>query len=172
MAFATRMSGLIPTRDPSAAADGIAYLLDLDLASFEVPTDAPWDAPEAATLDSMTLASHMLANVESRIARDIVTVAVKAVFGTEPEELSLLFTLFYLHAGGGMSNLVRTTGGAQESRFHGGSQQLALGMAAELGDRVILGAPVTALRHDDRHVTVRGPAGASRRGCQRPFRAT
>jgi monoamine oxidase len=96
----------------------------------------------------------MKANVESRIARDIVTVAVKAVFGTEPEELSLLFTLFYLHAGGGMSNLVRTTGGAQESRFHGGSQQLAIGMAAELGDRVILGAPVTALRHDDRHVTV------------------
>ncbi|HEY2214244.1 MAG TPA: FAD-dependent oxidoreductase, partial [Acidimicrobiales bacterium] len=146
--------GLIPTRDPSAAADGIAYLLDLDLASFEVPTDAPWDAPGAAALDSMTLASHMVANIESRIARDIVTVAVKAVFGTEPEELSLLFALFYLHAGGGMSNLVRTTGGAQESRFHGGSQQLALGMAAELGDRVILGAPVTALRHNDRQVTV------------------
>jgi monoamine oxidase len=146
--------GLIPTRDTAAAADGITYLLDLDLASFDVPTDAPWNAPDAAALDATTLASHMAANVESRIARDIVTVAVKAVFGTEPEELSLLFTLFYLHAGGGMSNLVRTTGGAQESRFHGGSQQLAIGMATELGDRVILGAPVTAVRHDAHHVTV------------------
>ena len=75
-------------------------------------------------------------------ARAILEVAVKAIFGTGSGELSLLFALFYLHAGGGLTNLARTTGGAQERRFAGGSQQLAEGMAAELGARVVLGTPV------------------------------
>ena len=49
--------GLIPTSDPHGAADGIAAMLDLDLAAFEVPPDAPWDAPDAAALDAQTLAT-------------------------------------------------------------------------------------------------------------------
>jgi monoamine oxidase len=146
--------GLIPTRDANAAAEGIAYMLDLDLAAFDVPLDAPWSAPDALALDAQTLATHLAEHVEARVARDIITVAIKAIFGTEPEELSLLFALFYLHAGGGISNLVRTTGGAQESRFVGGSQQLAVGLAAELGDRVLLGTPVTSVRQDDDSVSV------------------
>ena len=48
-------------------------------------------------------------------------------------ELSLLFALFYLHAGGGLANLARTTGGAQERRFAGGSQQLAHGHGRRAG---------------------------------------
>jgi monoamine oxidase len=151
--------GLIPTNDPAAAAEVVEYLLDLDLASFDVPLEAPWSAPDAAELDATTLHSHLMANVESRVGRDVVKVAVKAVFGTEVEELSLLFTLFYLHAGGGMSNLVRTTGGAQESRFHGGSQQLAISMADELGDRVLLGAPVTTVAHGPEYVNVTARLG-------------
>ena len=83
--------------------------------------------------------------------------AVKAIFGTGSGELSLLFTLFYLHAGGGLTNLARTTGGAQERRFAGGSQQLAEGMAAELGERVLLGAPVESVTYGPDHVTVARP---------------
>jgi len=147
-------AGLIPTADHEAAAQGVATMLDLDLASFDIPLDEPWTAPGAAELDAQTLATYLAANVESRLARDIIAIAVKAIFGAELEELSLLFTLFYLHAGGGMANLARTTGGAQEQRFSGGSQQLALGLAAELGDRVILGAPVMSVHHGADHVEV------------------
>jgi monoamine oxidase len=146
--------GLIPTSDPRAAAEAIAYILDLDLAGFDVPLDAPWTAPDALGLDAQTLATHLCTHLESPAARDILAVAVKAIFGAEAEELSLLFALFYLRSGGGLSNLARTTGGAQESRFVGGSQQLALGMAAELADRVLLGAPVSALAHGPDHVKV------------------
>jgi len=139
--------GLIPTSDPHGAADGIAAMLDLDLAAFDVPVDAPWDAPGAADLDAQTLATWFDAHLGSASARSILEVAVKAIFGTGSGELSLLFALFYLHAGGGLTNLARTTGGAQEARFTGGSQQLAEGMAAELGDRVILGAPAETVAH-------------------------
>ena len=107
--------GLIPTSDPDGAADGIACMLDLDLAAFDVPLDAPWDAPDAAALDAQTLATYFDAHLSSASARSILEVAVKAIFGTGSGELSLLFALFYLHAGGGLTNLARTTGGAQEA---------------------------------------------------------
>ncbi len=146
--------GQIPTSDRHGAADGIACLLDLDLAAFEVPLDAPWDAAGAAGLDAQTLATWFDTHLESPTARAVLEVAVKAIFGTGPGELSLLFTMFYLHAGGGLANLARTTGGAQEGRFAGGSQQLAEGMAGELGERVVLGAPVETIAHGSDHVAV------------------
>ena len=155
--------GLIPTSDPEGAADGIACMLDLDLAAFDVPLHAPWDAADAAALDAQTLATYLDTHLTSASARAILEVAVKAIFGTGSGELSLLFTLFYLHAGGGLSNLARTTGGAQERRFAGGSQQLAEGMAVELGARVLLGTPVESVAYGDDHVTVGArvvPAGA------------
>ncbi len=159
-------AGLIPTFDAPAAADAVEAILDLDLAALEVPTHAPWEAADAGRLDGTTLAGWMDDHLGSPVARDLLSVAVRGVFGAEPEELSLLFTLFYLHAGGGLSNLVRTTGGAQERRFVGGSQQLANGMADEIGDRVVLGSPVEVVRFDsDRDcgvtVTARRPGDGS-----------
>ena len=166
--------GLIPTSDPEGAADGIACMLDLDLAAFEVPVDAPWDAADAAALDAQTLATYFDTHLTSPSARAILEVAVKAIFGTGSGELSLLFTLFYLHAGGGLTNLARTTGGAQERRFAGGSQQLAEGMAAELDERVLLGAPVQSVTYGPDDVTVRGrlvPPGADPADPGAPARA-
>jgi monoamine oxidase len=148
--------GLIPTSDADGAADGIACMLDLDLAAFDVPLHAPWDAPSAATLDAQTLGTYFDTHLASASARAILEVAVKAIFGTGSGELSLLFTLFYLHAGGGLTNLARTTGGAQERRFEGGSQQLAEGMAATLTGRVLLGAPVESVTCGPDDVAVRG----------------
>jgi monoamine oxidase len=148
--------GLIPTSDRHGAAEGIACMLDLDLAALDVPLHNPWNAPNAAGLDACTLASWFDANLESESARAVIEVAIKAIFGAGSGELSLLFALFYLHAGGGLTNLARTTGGAQESRFVGGSQQLADRMAAELGDNVILGAPVEAVEYGADHVIMSG----------------
>jgi monoamine oxidase len=129
-------------------------MLDLDLAAFEVPLHAPWEAVGAAELDEQTLATYFAGHLASASARSILEVAVKAIFGAGSGELSLLFALFYLHAGGGLTNLARTTGGAQERRFVGGSQQLAGGMAEELGERVVLGAPVESVDHGPDHVTI------------------
>jgi monoamine oxidase len=148
--------GLIPTSDRHGAAEGIACMLDLDLAALDVPLHNPWGAPGAAGLDACTLASWFDANLESASARAVIEVAIKAIFGAGSGELSLLFALFYLHAGGGLTNLARTTGGAQEARFVGGSQQLADRMAAELGDRVILGSPVDSVEYGPDHVITSG----------------
>lgn len=141
----TCYSGLVPTSDPAAAAEGVEAIFELDLASQQVPLDRPWTAPDAGILDEQTLGSWLTDHVKSIGARSTVDAAVKGIFGAEPGEMSLLFALFYLRAGGGLMNLARTTGGAQERRFAGGAQQMALSMAGELGERVLLSSPVRAV---------------------------
>ena len=58
----------------------------------------------------------------------VVSAATEAIFGCEPRELSLLYTLFYIAASGNEQNPgtfernFNTTDGAQERRFAGGAQ--------------------------------------------------
>src|SRR5437667_8892559 len=86
--------------------------------------------------------------------------ATEAIFGCEPRALSLLFTLFYIAASGTEQNPgtfernFDTAGGAQESRFVGGAQTIALRVAAQLGQRVVLSAPVRGIVQSSSGVTV------------------
>jgi monoamine oxidase len=54
----------------------------------------------------------------------------------------MLHALFYFNSGKGVLNLTSTAGGAQDSRFVGGSQLVSIRLAARLGRRVVLRAPV------------------------------
>jgi len=135
-------TGLVPTADPDASIEVVTAMLDLDLLGFEVPVEAPWDHPDAEALDTRSVADWLDEEVTSPVARGIVEVALQAVFGVNADELSLLFVLAYLHAGGGLTNLTRTTGGAQERRMGGGAGALAAHLAAGLVGRVELGVPV------------------------------
>jgi monoamine oxidase len=166
-------AGLIPTSDSAAAAEGVEAIFDLDLTAQQVPLDAPWSAPDATAWDEQTLGSWLTDHLKSTAARQMIDVATKGVFGAEPGEMSLLFALFYLHAGGGLMNLARTTGGAQERRFQGGAQQMALSLAAELEGRLLLSSPVRRLEYGDDWVavTVEDAASASGAGGVTAIRA-
>jgi monoamine oxidase len=116
----------------------------LDPLAKQIPLDTPWSAPDVdvTALDGQTLETWKLANLATPGARFLLDLAVEAVFAAEPRDLSLLHVLFYLHSGGGLTPLVSVTDGAQERRFVGGSQLVAQRIAAPLGRRVVLGAPV------------------------------
>ena len=94
------------------------------------PIDAPWEAAHAADWDSQTLESWIDENSVIRALPRLVPVATRPIFGTEPRELSLLFTLFYIAASGDENNVgtfernFNTRDGAQMFRFVGGSQVL------------------------------------------------
>lgn len=158
---ASRYSGLIPTDDPLVAAEVIEAMLALNMMATTVPLEAPWQAPDAATWDAQTMQSWIEANVHSTGARYWLTLMAQAVFSAEPRDLSLLHALFYIHSAGGLDVLTRTGGGAQATRFHGGAQQVSIKMAAALGDRVILGAPVHTITQHDEGVQVESDAGAA-----------
>lgn len=106
----------------------------LDRMARSVPLAAPWLAPKAATWDAMTFASWVTRQVHTAGARELLQLAIGSVFSAEPGDLSLLHVLFYIHSAGGMEALLNTEGGAQDSRIEGGSQRLALDLAAGLQD--------------------------------------
>ncbi len=107
-----------------------------------VGAEQPWAAERAAELDSLTLAEWCEGNVRTPIARELIGLAGRTVWGTGPEELSMLHVLFYVSSAGSFDKLIDTEGGAQQDRLVGGAQVLALGLAASLGESVRLAAPV------------------------------
>jgi monoamine oxidase len=149
----------LPT-DPAVANDIIRFVGIIDELSKTVPVDAPWKAPRADEFDSETLATFLNAQVRNPGTRVLTGTATKSLWGAEPRDLSLLFALWYVAAAGNartpgsFARLITTNGGAQESRFVGGSQRVAIEAARSLGDRVVLSTPVRSVVQTDRGVTV------------------
>ena len=152
-----RYRGTIPRINPAVLLDVERIRRKLNRLSARVPLEEPWAAAGAARWDRITFAEWMRRNSMTRGARMLITLAIRSVLGTEPEDVSFLHVLFYLGSAGGFDALVDTEGGAQEARFVGGSQLVAIRMAERLGDRVTLDAPVR--RIEDTGAGVRVVAG-------------
>jgi monoamine oxidase len=147
--------------DPAFVADLATVVTRLDQMSTSVPVDAPWKADSAADWDSQSLEGWLATNsVNPDFRKKLVPVATRPIFGAEPGELSLLFTLFYIAASGNEKNPgtfernFDTRNGAQMSRFVGGSQLIATRIAKQLGRRLILRAPVRRIEQDKGGVRV------------------
>lgn len=151
-------SGAIPTADRIVAADIMEAMLNLNMMAMQVPPDAPWTAPEAVAWDSQTFHTWLDINVASPDARALLELAIQAVFSAEPRDLSLLHVLFYTRSAGGLMDLVGVTGGAQETRFTAGAQTVANRLAAGLGDRIVLSAPVYSIAQGGDGVTIESEA--------------
>jgi monoamine oxidase len=147
--------------DPSAANAGLALGL-LNQMATQVNTTTPWAAANAATWDAETVESWMRRVLVPQ-GRDpeaatnhLVTLAVQAVLSVEPREISLLQLLFYIASAGNLDNLIDTANGAQDSRFIGGSQDIAIRVANQLGSSLVLNAPVRTITQANGMVTAAG----------------
>ena len=129
---------------------------------MEVPLDTPWTAPRAGEWDGMTAHSWLQDNMRTRSGRAMVELLTEAVWAAQPEDISLLHMLFYIHSAGNLDMLIDTAGGAQDSRFVGGSQRVAIELADRLGGDVILSAPVRRIDHAVGAVTLATDAGTVR----------
>ncbi|MFG2574590.1 flavin monoamine oxidase family protein [Streptomyces sp. NPDC048481] len=143
--------GSVPPVDAAGLANAAIVQAALDDMAKTVPVDAPWTAPKAEEWDRQTFETWLRANAVVPSAKFLLDVACTSIFSAEPRELSLLFVLFYIAAAGNdstpgtLERLTETAGGAQERRFVGGSQQVPVRLAATLGDRVVLNAPVRTI---------------------------
>jgi monoamine oxidase len=149
----------LPT-DPSVAGDLLKLIGTIDGLVKDIPVDTPWTAKRADEFDGQTLETFLLKQVSNAGARTLVDVAIKAIWGAEARDLSLLFALWYIAVAGNettpgsFTRLVTTDGGTQDSRFVGGSQLIPIKMAEALGDRVVLSSPVRRIVQGDKSVTV------------------
>ena len=155
----TGPTGTAPT-DPLILPELTEVVAQLDQMSTSVPVDAPWEATNAASWDSQTLQTWIDNNTATPYFRELVPAATRPIFGVEPRELSLLFTLFYIAASGDERNPgtfernFDTRNGAQQDRFIGGSQRIAQLVARHLGSRVVRSSPVRRIVQGPHGVTV------------------
>jgi monoamine oxidase len=137
-------------------------LMDWRFKSYmkDLPIEAPWTSRRAAEWDGQTVESWKRRHLRAGGSRLFLDIVVRAVFTSEPRDLSFLYFLSYLKSGHGLENLISIKGGAQESRFVGGAQRISTCMAEQLGDRVLLECPVRSITQEAEGVTLqtdRGP---------------
>jgi monoamine oxidase len=154
-----RHRGLIPPLlPPHVLVDFLQAQIRLDRMARRVPLEEPWAATDAARWDSTTLETWMRQAMHTSGARSLMRMATTAVFSAEPGELSLLHFLFYSRSAGFSRGLMN----AQDSRFVGGSQEVAVRLSKLIAGTIRLGVPVHSVRagqggmvvHGD-HATVR-----------------
>jgi len=121
-------------------------LAELGRLADAVVLERPWETPGAEQLDGQTLESWMRDNVPEDAPRDLLRFALEAIQTTPAGELSVLNTVVHIKASNGFDSMMSVAGGAQQDRFHGGSQLIALKIAEALGDAVMLRAPVRLIQ--------------------------
>jgi monoamine oxidase len=120
-----------------------------------VPVNEPWTSSIADILDSKTLDQWLRYVHAGASTRDLMAIVARVTWGCEPDEVSMLHAVRYVKAAGGLGRMLDVEGGAQQERFPAGTQQIALRMAEELGQRVVLNAAVHIIeRRTDGTLTV------------------
>jgi monoamine oxidase len=143
-----RYRGTIPRLAPHILFEVNRARRRIDRLAETIPTDAPWRAPDAAKLDGVTLGAWIEQSVRSDRARRLFGIASGTVWGMPAGEMSLLWALHCVAAGGGFDSLVDTEGGAQQDRIVGGSALISERLAEGLGAAVVTGAPVRVIEQD------------------------
>ena len=110
-----------------------------------VSPSSPMATEGAEALDGETLETWRSRIVKSAKINRVIDATVRTIFGAEARDLSALYFLMHINAGGGLLNLTEARGGAQQDGIVGGAQKLSVRLAQELGDAVVLNTPVRKL---------------------------
>jgi monoamine oxidase len=147
----------------SAAVD--ATFDSLEALAADIPLDRPWAAPDAERIDGQTMAGWLDGAVPDARARALVRSVVESIFVRPAGEVSLLDFLFHARTAGSLAEALGFEGAAQQDRIVGGPQAVAQRVAAELGEGLVLSAPVRRIEQGTAGVVIdtdRGRFGADR----------
>lgn len=131
---------------PSTVVVGLT-LLTLGVLA-RVGTPRRWDALSV---------QDALAKVPGRRARRLLEAIASISWTADLDRLSVSAAAELVRRQGGLTTMLRTKGGAQDSLVLEGAGTLAERLVVELGTRVRLGQPVVSLRRDETGVAVRTP---------------
>jgi putrescine oxidase len=120
----------------------------------ELDPEEPWEHPRARELDTITFDEWLRTEVGDEVARENLRSYLADGFLTKPAySFSLLQGLWVIAGAGGTHELFAAEQ-CLAYRVVGGSQRIPLRMAEELGERVVLDAPVRTLAWSDEGVEV------------------
>jgi len=141
-----RYTGLIPKISPLAVITIALAQLKIDRMAKHVPLEAPWTAKLAEDWDSRSVRSYLdRSRIRTTIANDLFEMAVRGLFATDLDDVSLLHLLFLVRAHGSINKLFSIEGGSQENMVEGGAGLIAQRVADDLGGAVRLDSPVRSI---------------------------
>lgn len=126
----------------------------LDDLAKAIDPEKPWAHPDAEKLDAMTFAEWLRANIDNDNARAMVGDEVASIACASPSEISILEMAYLIRACNGLDKLFSGEGGAQQDRLIGGTQPIALKVAARLGNAIKLGQPVRRIKWSEKGAVV------------------
>ena len=130
-------SGDVSTWNPIAILDYYNMIRTLDKMGEEIPLDEPWKAPKAVEWDSVTVKEFLDKACWTSYAKKRMAQVYNDAMAAEPQDMSLLYYLWYLKSGDGVLRVAAVENAGQERKFIGGSQQISNGIKDKLGDKVI-----------------------------------
>jgi monoamine oxidase len=137
----------------------------LDKLAAEVPPETPWLAPHAAEWDGMTAADWYDRQGLSPVARTLLEICTVGILAVPTVEVSFLHLLFTIQTCGVTADLfAESEGGAQTTRFVGGTGEIPKRLAALVTDRLVLDSPVQLIEHTADTVIVHCRGGLVARG--------
>lgn len=133
--------GTLPVPEGTAREiDRVVAILD-QLAAAMDPA-APWAHPEADELDSITFDAWLAAQTDDREARDNIASCAGPAMLTKPAHSFSALAALALAASVGSFTDLTDENVVLDLRVAGGLAQIPLGLAADLGDAVLLSSPV------------------------------
>jgi L-amino acid dehydrogenase len=149
------VSGGPVTITPADVADLEQALTKFRALSKTVPPDAPWKAPQAQDLDSMTLETWLLQNTTTAYARRFFTLDTGADREESPGWTSMLYMCW-------LDSSSPKAEGPEDYLIYGGAGQLPVLMAKDIADQILLRSPVRGITQDNTGVTVNTLTGSHR----------
>jgi monoamine oxidase len=139
----------------------------LDVLAATVPVEAPWAAPRAAEWDVVTAGEWFDAQGLSVVARTLLEICTVGILAVPTVEVSFLHLLFTIQTCGVTAELfAESEGGAQTTRFAGGTSEIPRRLAALISDHLVLSSPVLLIEHTADSATVHCRGGLVAR-CRR-----
>ena len=129
-------SGDVSTWNPIAILDYYNMIRTLDKMGEEIPLEEPWKAPKAVEWDSVTVKEFLDKACWTTYAKKRMAQVYNDAMAAEPQDMSLLYYLWYLKSGDGVLRVADIEDAGQERKFIGGSQQISNRIKDKLGDRV------------------------------------
>jgi monoamine oxidase len=133
---------------------GLAFW-QLDRMVKRLPIDEPWKASGARGLDSKTLGAWFGSrwNVPSATARKLIHTTMTTLFCVDPDEVSLLGSLVLARGCGDFEYYIDSTI-TETHLVDGGAPELAVRLAAKLGEALHLSSPVRLIKQSSAGVEV------------------
>ncbi|MCD5344812.1 NAD(P)/FAD-dependent oxidoreductase [Agromyces sp. H3Y2-19a] len=129
----------------------VGLIEKLDELVAEIDPDAPWAHPRAKELDEVSFAEWLGTQTDDEEAKLNIGMFIAGAMLTKPAHaFSALQALLMAASAGSFSHLVDADF-ILDQRVVGGLQQVPIGLAAKLGDRVRLNQAVRTLRWNPEH---------------------